>query len=189
MASDKDYHFHNRFLFYFGILCGVNGNTIRSFRSTFSSGVLSGLLVPEYCETAGDRMGKTTPKLMELGLIREYAAPNKILLDFDKSPQGSLKSGQPNLKFLFDKIKLVGMSPVFGKTYRSDTHGHWHCVIHVRETLTPSQTCFMQIYLGSDHAREAMNFKRARHLEKESEYSTCPKDFKLWNVLFERKLK
>lgn len=64
-------------------------------------------------------------------------------------------------------------------------HG-WHAVLPLNEKLTPAELTALQLAMGDDQKRGALNLMRAIHIRKC--YTVTPHWKKRWNILFSKKL-
>jgi hypothetical protein len=117
---------------------------------------------------------------VEIGGIKEYAEPDKLLLDIDKLDA-------PDVAELWSMVLYIGLKPVNIRLDQSSS-GRWHVIIRIEQKLAPPATVAAQLALGSDPDRERCNLNRAFLLgdmpEKQAKVG-----FRTWNVLYGRKLK
>lgn len=105
------------------------------------------------------------------GTLGEGDAPNKLLIDYDGRPT--------KFHHLLRDCKRLGVSPRHVAYVSSNTRGHWHIIIYMREKMPLLARIFCQLWLGSDKFREASNFVRAYHYGRTDKYV---------QILFGRKL-
>lgn len=104
------------------------------------------------------------------GEVKETAAANKTLCDFDGSLPADLRARVRAIR------RLTGARPVRIRLDR--TVRGYHLVIHWDRAWTPFETVALQAILGSDPMREALNFARALARPDPGEF---------WNILYSRK--
>lgn len=106
-----------------------------------------------------------------LGLVKEYADPNRTLCDYDAPAR------PPGVTEVLALSRTIGVKPEWMR-YDKTEHG-WHLVVHWGERLTPWQTLALQAILGSDKRREALNWFRLFNSRRPSRH---------WNILYEYKV-
>lgn len=111
---------------------------------------------------------------MRVAIVDHYAAPNKSLCDYDS----------PALPPALDRVmgigRMIGAKPVAMELAR--TRRGWHMAIIWDRDFQPAQLVALQLLLGSDPNREALNLARV----------LCGIDTEAkergWNILFETKV-
>jgi hypothetical protein len=111
-----------------------------------------------------------------MGIIKEYANPQKIFLDFDFRRT-------PKLLPVFTVLRMCGLHVQYMRDDR--TRKGWHRIIKVREKLSPAELVALQACLGSDRRREGLNLMRLLRTRKRG-LSNFERG--RWNILYSRKL-
>lgn len=108
------------------------------------------------------------------GVVKETAAPNKTLCDYD----GHLPSD------LLERVSMVrSILSIRPHMLRIDKTKHgYHLVIVWSETLSKAETVAIQAILGSDYKRELLNLMRVRSKAKGK---FCEQ---FWNILYDHRL-
>ena len=99
---------------------------------------------------------------MHAGSVREGDAANKLLIDCDGKP--------PKFPYLLRDLKRLGITPRYIYYAPSNTRGHWHLVIYMREKMPLLARIFCQYWIGDDKIRAAHNFIRAYYYKRSDKY-------------------
>lgn len=116
--------------------------------------------------------------------MAHYSKANIAYLDFD-FPRPDRRS--PRLRPIFTVLRMVGLKPAGAIQLERTAHG-WHVTIPLRENLSPAEMVALQLCLGDDQRRGALNLMRARAIGKRCNGVT-PYWERRWNILFAGKLK
>lgn len=82
---------------------------------------------------------------------------------------------------------MVGIKTAGPICMERTRHG-WHVIIPLREKMLPAELVAMQLALGDDQRRGALNLRRAISLRKNGNRVTAHWR-RRWNILFAGKLK
>ena len=136
--------------------------------------------------------------LRRFGVVKETAAPNKLMIDLDLPDPYSRDWARPGHVRRLPLSIARGVLPlrviravcsIVGVRVRDVRHDRtargFHVVVMLRDRMTRAEIVAIQAVLGSDSKREALNLMRARSIRLHG----CPREFRdRWNLLFERKL-
>lgn len=111
---------------------------------------------------------------MRVAIVDHYAAPNKTLCDYDRPAR------PPDLDRVQGIGRMIGAKPIVVEL--APTRRGWHMAIIWNREFEPAQLVALQLLLGSDQNREALNLSRV----------LCgiqtPAQKRGWNVLFKTKV-
>ena len=111
---------------------------------------------------------------MRVAKVDHYAAPNKTLCDYDSPAK------PPRLDRILGLARMIGAKPRAIELARS--RRGWHMAIIWNRDFEPAQLIALQLLLGSDQNREALNLSRVLcglHTEAHE---------RGWNILFSSKV-
>lgn len=93
---------------------------------------------------------------VKIGEIKEYDAPNKLLLDYDVIGENVEKQ----LQEIKDCLAFVGVEWVNIRFELSSSGEGYHAIIILRDDFPLIHRLFFQLLLGSDAKREKINYVR-----------------------------
>lgn len=115
--------------------------------------------------------------------MQHYSKNNVAFLDFDfQRPDRR----SPRLRPIFTVLRMVGLR-AGAITLERTQHG-WHVIIPISEKLQPAEMVALQLALGDDQRRGALNLMRAVAIRKRCNGVTAHWG-RRWNILFSGKLK
>lgn len=125
--------------------------------------------------------------------MKHFSAANRAYLDFDTRRvhdrrRHTYYRASPRLRPIFTVLRMVGLRPAKDLLCMERTRRGWHVVITLEEKLLPAETVALQLALGDDQRRGALNLMRAiairkKRLQGNSFWS------QRWNILFSGKVK
>jgi hypothetical protein len=114
--------------------------------------------------------------------MAHYSKNNVAFVDFD-FPRPDRRS--PRLRPMFTVLRLVGLRPVGAIALERTQHG-WHVICPISQRLTPGEMVALELAMGDDRKRGALNLMRARALNGCNGVTAYWR--KRWNILFAGKL-
>lgn len=117
------------------------------------------------------------------GIMGRFSDERQLYLDFDfKRPDRR----SPRLGPMWAVMRIVGIRirERGAILYERSRHG-WHVIIPTKERLIPSETVALQLAMGSDGRREALNLMRALAIRC---YGVTEYWKKRFNILFDGKI-
>jgi hypothetical protein len=117
--------------------------------------------------------------------MEHFSDPRKIYLDVDFKKLKFRVRG-PSLRPLWTVLRLVGLRPSSDVICYERTRRGWHVIIELPEKLKPAETVALQLALGSDPRREALNLMRVLGMRRNGVTRFWSSR---WNILYSRKLK
>lgn len=111
---------------------------------------------------------------MRVAIVDHYAAPDKTLCDYDRPAR------PPALDRIMGIGRMISAKPRTVELAR--TRRGWHMAVWWDRTFEPAQIIALQLLLGSDPNREALNLSRELcgiHSEAQQ---------RGWNILFQTKV-
>jgi hypothetical protein len=113
--------------------------------------------------------------------MQYFSKPDHAYVDFDfRRPDRR----SPRLRPIFTVLRMVGLRPRLPIEMQRTRHG-WHVVIRLNQKLSPAELVALQLCLGDDRKRGALNLMRARALRC---CAVTPYWRKRWNILYSHKL-
>lgn len=120
------------------------------------------------------------------GIMAHYSKSNVAYLDFDFARPDRRS---PRLRPIFTVLRIVGLRPVLSTIEMERTRHGWHVIIPLREKLEPAELVALQLALGDDQRRGALNLMRARAMRQGRECNGVTGHWRRrWNILFGGKL-
>lgn len=115
--------------------------------------------------------------------MAHYSKPDVAYLDFDfQRPERR----SPRLRPIYTVLRMVGLRPRGAICLERTRHG-WHVIIPLSEKLQPAELVALQLALGDDRKRGALNLMRALAIRKGCNGVTAHWG-RRWNILFSGKL-
>lgn len=116
--------------------------------------------------------------------MAHYSKNNAAYLDFDFARPDRRS---PRLRPMFTVLRMVGLRPRNSLIEMERTRHGWHVIIPLREALSPAELVALQLCLGDDRKRGALNLMRARAIGDKGNRVTAYWR-RRWNILFSGKV-
>lgn len=116
--------------------------------------------------------------------MQHFSKSNTAYVDFDFA-RPERKS--PKLRPLFHVLRMVGLRPSRSTVCLERSRHGWHVIIPLSEKLTEAEMVALQMALGDDRKRGALNLMRALAIRKGCNGVT-PFWARRWNILYAGKL-
>lgn len=131
-----------------------------------------------------DFTGHDRDARFRFGKMAHYTKSDHAYIDFD-FPRPDRRS--PKLRPLWTVLRLVGLRPRAGIICMERTRRGWHVIVPLTEKLPDAEMIALQLCMGDDQRRGALNLMRVRGMRRKC-YGVTPHWWRRSNILYGGKL-